>query len=105
VQVDPSLKVPAQTAEVIFRLVSEGLSNVLRHTAARIAKVVIRSAGIWCTVEIANPLANGAPPPQPFVPASIAERAAGLGGRILVEAARKGHTTVTVWLPRHAMTS
>jgi signal transduction histidine kinase len=99
VQFDAPLEVELRTADAIFQMVSEGLSNVVRHTVARSARVAIRSEEDRCVVEIANPLPDGLASPPSFVPRSIAERAADLGGRIAVDAARNGHTVVTVSLP------
>lgn len=100
VQLDTSLELESGAADAIFQMVSEGLSNVLRHTAAKRARVAIRGEENCCVVEIANPLPDGLPSPRPFVPRSIAERAADLGGRMAVKAARDGHTIITVSIPR-----
>jgi signal transduction histidine kinase len=99
VQIDASLQLESGAADAVFRMVCEGLSNVVRHTAAKRARVTIRSEGNLTVVEIANPLPDGLPSPRPFVPRSIAERAEDLGGRIAVEVARNGHTVVTVSIP------
>ena len=101
-QIDASLQLDSGTADAIFQVVSEGLSNVVRHTVAKRARVVVRSEGNGCVVEIANPLPDGVPRPRPFVPRSIAERAADLGGWIAVKAARNGHTIITVSIPRRS---
>jgi len=95
---DASLQLETRVADAIFQLVSEGLSNVVRHTAARSARVAIRSVKDRCVVEIANPLPEGSPPP-PFVPQSIAERATEMRGRIAVTPAGNGETVVTITIP------
>ncbi len=99
VKIDPSLQLEGSVADAVFQMVAEGMSNVVRHTTARRARVAVWNNGDGCTLEISNPLADGVPGPAPFVPHSIAERAKDLGGRISVKPSRNGHTIVTVTVP------
>ena len=65
----------------VFQVVTEGISNVCKHTRARGASVVLAGDEGMLAIEIANPLdARGAP--ARFLPASIAERVQGLGGTL-----------------------
>jgi signal transduction histidine kinase len=93
------MQIETRVADAIFQMVSEGLSNVVRHTAVRSAQIAIRSEGECCVVDIANPLPDASAGPRPFLPRSMAERAADMGGRIAVDAERNGHTVVTVSIP------
>ncbi len=99
VQSDPDMQVGAQVAAEAFRIISEGLSNVLRHTAARRAFVRLHSRDGWLQVAIGNESANPAGAPRSFIPRSISERATSLGGTSFVENSEDGHTIVHVSIP------
>jgi signal transduction histidine kinase len=81
----------------ILAMVSEGLSNVWQHTRARGASIRLGTEGDWLRLEIRNE--HGAAPPPRFVPASIAERAAALGGAATVLFTEDRHTVVDVRIP------
>lgn len=100
VKIDPSLRLHANIADAVFQMIAEGLSNVVRHTAARRVRIAVWGDDRDCILEIANPLPDGVPGPRSFVPRSIAERASDLGGRITVKPSRNGYTIVTVTIPR-----
>jgi signal transduction histidine kinase len=99
VHTDPDMQVGAQVAAEAFRIISEGLSNVLRHTAARRAFVRLHSRDGWLQVAIGNESANTAGAPRSFIPRSISERASSLGGTSFVENSEDGHTIVHVSIP------
>jgi signal transduction histidine kinase len=99
VQIDRSLQLDKEAAAAIFQMVSEGLSNVVRHTKATTARVMVRRDGDGCIIEVANPLAVGYAQPSAFVPRSIAERADDLGGHSAVKVAVGSETIVTVAIP------
>lgn len=81
----------------VVQLVAEALSNVRRHTRATRAAVRFAADEGRVRVTIEN---DGAPPdPPPFLPRSLAERAASLGGRLVVEHPAAGTTAVNVELP------
>ena len=73
-------------AAEVFQIVTEGISNICKHTRARTAGVVIEDAAGQLAIDIFNPVSDGAPAPKPFVPRSIAERVAAVGGTLDVEA-------------------
>ena len=102
VQIDRSLQLDKALAAAIFQMVSEGLSNVVRHTEVKSARVAVRREGNRCIVEVANPLVYGHAQPPVFVPRSIAERAADLGGSSAVKAAHDGETIVIAAIPLRA---
>lgn len=83
----------------IFHMVGEGLSNVWRHTEGRKANIHLGCQRGWLTLEILNDRGQEAEEPPGFIPASIAERAATLGGGVRVEFTDDGQTAVTVRIP------
>jgi signal transduction histidine kinase len=99
VQSDPDMQVGAQVAAEAFRIISEGLSNVLRHTAARRAFVRLHSRDGWLQLAIGNESASAGGAPRSFIPRSISERASSLGGTSFVENSEDGHTIVHVSIP------
>jgi len=98
VQSDQEMRVGAQVAAEAFRIISEGLSNVLRHTAARKAFVRIHARDGWLQLAIGNEAQSGGAP-RSFTPRSINERALSLGGTSFVENSEDGHTIVHVSIP------
>ena len=73
---------PAPADEIgVYRIVQEGVSNVVRHARATTARVAIRSGGDGLEIRIED---NGAG----FDPAAVASRAGGLGLSSIAERAR-----------------
>jgi signal transduction histidine kinase len=68
----------------IFQIVTEGLSNIKRHTKASNAAIRIACDDKTFSLEIQNNSSNGAAPAD-FVPKSITGRAKSLGGRVAVK--------------------
>jgi signal transduction histidine kinase len=96
---DEVLFVTPQLASEAFRMVSEGLSNIVRHTTARRAFVRLSRAEKELRVVVANdPWIKGGEP-APFTPASISARAGSLGGHIFVERGADGSTAVHITIP------
>jgi signal transduction histidine kinase len=91
-------QIDGRLAAEAFQIVSEGLSNVLRHTRAKAAFVDLRRVDSTLVIEVSNEAA-GAFSPQ-FLPRSIDERSRALGGRTTVEQrAADGYTVVRITLP------
>lgn len=82
-----------------FQIVSEGLSNVLRHTSAKRAFVHILCEEHQLLLKIGNeaPLSPG--PAPAFVAWSIQERASELGGTAFTERSVDDYTVVHVNIP------
>lgn len=80
----------------VFHIVSEGLSNILRHTSARDAYVNLLCEGRLLTLDIGN---EAQEMPAAFVPRSIRERAEALGGSAVVERDAGGYTVVRIVIP------
>ncbi len=94
--VDPNL--PGRLAEAAFQIMKEGLSNILRHTNAKIAFVSIQSNDTHLLLAIGNE--THAPARlKHFKPKSIYERTLSLNGEILVETNVEGYTVVRVTIP------
>ena len=81
----------------VFQLITEGLSNIRRHTMAQMAFVEIRCEQDELLLKISNEISNGSGP-QLFTPVSITERAVALGGCADVLIGNK-NTTVAVRIP------
>jgi signal transduction histidine kinase len=95
---DADVHVSDRLAAEAFQFIAEGLSNVRRHTRARSAVVSINYAGEALTLRIENEIGGG-PPPAPFFPRSIQERALTLGGDMIVREDAGGRTAVEVRIP------
>jgi len=80
-----------------FQIVSEGLSNIKRHTKAKNGKIRIHRDNEKLLLEIENE-SKESDAVSAFVPKSIAGRAESLGGTARVERL-DGHTKVLVEIP------
>ena len=84
-------------AAEVFQIIVEGLNNVRRHTRAEHASVELACQNDCLIVRILNDGADTAP--ASFLPRSIAERAAALGGQVQVEYLNGGSTQISVEIP------
>ncbi|MGH8068023.1 MAG: sensor histidine kinase, partial [Candidatus Entotheonellia bacterium] len=80
-------------AAEVFHIVTEGLSNIRRHTQATTATIRLRQENGHLIIQISNDGVEGETFCL-FSPRSINARTIGLGGRVRVE--RQGHTQATV---------
>jgi len=71
-------------AAEVFQIVTEGVSNICKHTHARSARVRLAADETQLAIDINNPC-DGAP--HAFLPRSIAERVRSLGGTLTVQTA------------------
>ena len=94
-----SPRLQGRLAAEAFQIISEGLSNILRHTRSRSAFVTILCEDSHLLLEIGNDLSPGDPPAKEFTPRSINERTKMLGGRTVVDRHAGSHTVVHVSLP------
>lgn len=74
-------RVSRSLAREILHMVSEGLSNICRHTPARQVWIDLRHLGASLELRISNDRSGSKGPPS-FVPCSLSERAAALGGSV-----------------------
>ena len=95
---DVSPKLKGRLAAAAFQIISEGLSNILRHTSAKNALVTILCENSQLLLKIANDYGNGERS-RNFIPRSINERVKALGGVTFVESDLDSGTVVHVALP------
>lgn len=95
---EPALTLTDRVAGEAFQIVSEALSNVYRHTKAKRAFVELRRHGDSISIEVGNEY-DPAAARASFMPRSITERAASLGGKANVRLANQGHDVVHVTIP------
>jgi signal transduction histidine kinase len=81
----------------VFQMIVEGLSNIRRHTQATCASIALTRRNDYFTVRITND--GAAAVPARFIPRSITERAAALGGQVHVEQIAGVRTQVTIEIP------
>jgi len=84
-------------AAEVFQIVNEGMSNICKHTTARQGFIELGVAAGKLNVRIENEC-NGHPVLD-FIPNSIAERAAALGGEARVQRGRHNNTAVQIVIP------
>lgn len=94
--IDGESRIGDRLATTVLQLGSEGISNICKHTESTRGALRIACAGCWLRIEIEN---DSAAPPRPFVPASLAERSAALGGTTRVEHRAPGLTIVRIDIP------
>ncbi len=94
---DPNI--PGRLADAAFQIVKEGLSNILRHTNAKLAFVAIQSTDAHLLLEIGNETGDAPQDVKRFKPKSIYERVLSLNGETLVENNADGYTVVRVTIP------
>ncbi len=80
----------------IFQIVTEGLSNVRRHTEAREARVAITAEAGRVTISVENRCNETV---SPFVPLTLKERIDALGGTLEVIPYQEGRTVVRATIP------
>lgn len=84
-------ELPEETARMLATAVREAATNVLRHSAARTCRLSFTRRADLVRLEIVNDGVHAAGPPGAGL-AGLAERAGGLGGRVIAE--RRGGTFV-----------
>ncbi len=90
-----SAQLKGRLAAEVFQIVSEGLSNILRHTKAKNAYISVLCVESALQLEIVNDEGDG----KDFEPRSIIERVHTLNGRTWVEHRSHRHTVVGVTIP------
>jgi signal transduction histidine kinase len=94
--VQAGMELGDRLAAEVIQIVREGLNNIGKHTAARDGVVRVRCTESHVKIEIDNASEEGAV--GPFVPHSIRQRAAVLGGQVHVHRASSA-TAVRVEIP------
>jgi signal transduction histidine kinase len=80
-------------AAEVFQMMTEGLSNIRRHTHAMQASILLAQRDNYLVLSVEDKGVNGSTP-APFSPRSIAERAAALGGRVRVDQHENGSVVI-----------
>lgn len=94
--VDGALPPAAEIA--LFRIVQEGVNNVIKHSAARQARVTLTRSDDWVRLVVADD-GRGGDAPEGFGLAGIAERVHLLGGTHELHSEPGGGTTLVVRIP------
>ena len=97
ISIDGSFAVSDRLAAEVYHVVSEGLSNIRKHTSARRGSIRLRCSEGWLNIQIENERENTQS--VDFTPRSITTRAAALGGSAQVLHARDGRTAVHIDIP------
>jgi signal transduction histidine kinase len=100
VEADDLPPLPAAVEVAVYRIVSEALTNVLRHAAARRCTVRLAVEPAELVVTVTDDGTGFAPGAPGVGLASMRERAAEMGGTCTVEAAASGGTVVRAQVPR-----
>ena len=92
----PEVDISDRLAAEVFQIVNEGMSNIRKHTRARVGAVTLATSSHCLQIDIDNENPDGTP--GQFLPGSIAERAAALGGGVEITHP-DGSTRVRVSIP------
>lgn len=98
----PAARLPFAVEAAVYRVVQEGLTNVIRHAGARQARVCCQTDGGTLTVEVADDgrgFDQGAVGPASSGLSGLRARLEPLGGRLHVRAAPAQGTTLTAHVP------
>jgi signal transduction histidine kinase len=93
-----SFHINDRLAAEIFSMLEEALSNIRRHTRALRSSINLKTSGEQLFVLVENETGTEGPP-EPFIPRSIAERAASLEGTASVKTLENGNTAVIIQIP------
>jgi signal transduction histidine kinase len=85
-------------AAEVFHIVTEGLSNIRRHTLASTASITLAQENSQLSIQIRNDGVEGETF-EPFTPRSITERTMALGGQVRVERQSQTHAAVIAEIP------
>jgi signal transduction histidine kinase len=99
VQSDITAPLNGRIAAEVFQMISEGLSNILKHTSAKAASVQILCEHSMLMLKIGNAAGENILAADEFTPRSISERVQALGGTTYVERGEDGYTTVHLMVP------
>jgi len=96
-KVEGELHINDRLAAEVFQIVNEGMSNIRKHTSARHGIITLACIHGALHISIDNECAATHVPD--FLPDSLAERAAALGGGARVTHNTLGHTSVQIEIP------
>ncbi len=96
---DVSVHLSGKIAAEAYQMISEALSNVLKHASGKKAFVRILCVDAILLLEIGNELATEGKGAVIFTPRTISERAQAIGGKVYVELDVNGYTVVRISIP------
>lgn len=97
IKADNDIGISNRLAAEVLQIGREGISNICKHTTARRGTIDIQAANGWLAIRIENENADA--PPRRFMPRSIMERTAALGGNVIVMPDAGSATCVQVEIP------
>ncbi|MYM35534.1 histidine kinase [Duganella sp. FT94W] len=97
IEAQEGLSISDRLAAEVFQIVNEGMHNIRKHTRARSGKISLSNADGQLRIRIENETPEG--PATAFLPGSLAERTAALGGTITVDCATQGTTAIRIAIP------
>lgn len=97
VSLEGELDMSDRLAAEVFQIITEGISNIRKHTSARHGFIMLKSTNEWLNIQIENDCPDGRA--AAFEPRSIAERATELGGTARMERAPDGNAVVHIHIP------
>lgn len=90
-----------QLEDEVTKIVTEALSNALRHSGGSRAEILVAADRDWCQITVRDD-GHGFDPGETHTGMglpNLAARAAGLGGSVVIDSAPGSGTTVTIRLP------
>jgi signal transduction histidine kinase len=99
VDVEPAHRLPEPVESTAYFVVAEALTNIARHSHATRARVSVACHGDRLVLEVADDGSGGADPSAGTGLAGLADRVAGLDGRLYVASPPGGPTLVRAELP------
>ncbi len=99
IECDPKILLNSRLAYEVLQILSEGLSNILRHTKTKRAALSISIEDQLLILKISNESPDRPDYKADFVPRSINERALSLGGTSTVKNDTQGSTVVYISIP------
>lgn len=99
ISMDSDVAVSDRLGTEVVQMVREGLANICKHTPAQRGIIKIACVDGLLKIRIENETQGHALEAADFVPRSLSERAAGLGGTVQVTQAPQGNTVVDVEIP------
>jgi signal transduction histidine kinase len=104
VQVSVQRRLPASVESTAYFVVSEALTNVLKHAHADGADVSVHAEGRWLRIEIRDDGVGGADPEQGSGLIGLSDRVEALGGTLQLISPTGSGTTLLIQLPVEAPT-
>lgn len=97
--VQPGLDLPVDTEETAYFVASEAVSNIMKHSGARVASIKIYDRGDVLHLSIHDDGRGGADQASGTGLAGMAARVGGVDGRFDLHSPAGGPTTLTIELP------